>query len=100
MNYLNMLMKGYDDYIKYQDPEYPSSKLEYIGNTIFNYTTYENLVMEKITCKTLEVCNAISTRTTFEYINTDEGNEWYLIMVNMPFFNGKLNWGGSIRGAW
>ncbi|MFH1625922.1 MAG: hypothetical protein ABID54_12320, partial [Pseudomonadota bacterium] len=39
-------------------------------------------------------------RQTFDYIESEEGNLWYLIMVNMPFFAEKLNWGTSIRGAW
>ena len=37
-------------------------------------------------------------RTTFEYIESNHFN--YLLMVNMPFFKDKLEWGGSIRGAW
>lgn len=48
----------------------------------------------------MEVCGAITKKKTFDYIATDDGNLWYLIMVNMPFFDGKLEWGTSIRGAW
>lgn len=48
--------------------------------------------------KALSVCLAVSNKKTFEYIEIDE--LWYLIIVNMPFFQNKLEWGSSIRGAW
>lgn len=50
--------------------------------------------------KAVEVCEAISNSKTFDYISAADNYKWYLLMCNMPFFNDKLNWGGSIRGAW
>jgi NTP pyrophosphatase (non-canonical NTP hydrolase) len=50
--------------------------------------------------KAVEVCEAITEKTTFEYIKDEENYRWYIIMCNMPFFNGRLEWGTSMRGAW
>jgi hypothetical protein len=82
------------------DPNFPQTRLEYLGEHIFGFTTYESEVLEKMTKKALEVCEAITCKKTFDYISTSESNEWYLIMVNMPFFCNRLDWGTSIRGAW
>ncbi|HLP03866.1 MAG TPA: hypothetical protein VK152_00415 [Paludibacter sp.] len=49
----------------------------------------------------LEVIECILNRTTFEYqAISKEKYVNYLTMVNMPFLNEILEWGGSIRGAW
>jgi len=77
-----------------------TSRLEYLGDYIFNFTTYEGEYSELFAKKALEVCAAISGSKTFEYIKEPEGRLWYLLMVNMPFFEGKLSWGTSIHGAW
>ena len=36
----------------------------------------------------------------FEYIEKEEQYTNYLIMINMPFLQDKLEWGSSVRGAW
>lgn len=77
-----------------------TSRLDYLGNHIFNFTTYESEYSEMFAKKALEVCAAISDGKTFEYIKEPGGRLWYLLMVNMPFFANKLEWGTSIRGAW
>ena len=77
-----------------------TSRLEYLAEHIFDFTTYESEYSELFARKALEVCAAISDRKTFEYINEPEGRLWYMLMVNMPFFADKLEWGTSIRGAW
>jgi hypothetical protein len=78
----------------------PGSHLQYLSDYIFDFTTYESEMAELFAGKAVEVCKAISDGATFDYIASDEGRMWYLLMVNMPFFVGRLNWGGSIRGAW
>ena len=102
MNYLELLGRSFEKYVLDEQSigNYSPSKLEFIGENIFDFTTYENVVMSLFTKKALEVCEAITKKKTFDYIDTEEGNLWYLIMVNMPFFDGKLEWGTSIRGAW
>lgn len=99
MDYLKLLDNSYEQ-IKYFQGYTPMGKLEYLADYIFDFTTYENTVSSMMAKKCLEVCKAISDRKTFEYIKTEEGNLWYLIMVNMPFLEVKLEWGTSIRGAW
>ena len=74
--------------------------LEYLADNVFNFTTYESEYSELFARKALEVCTAISDGKTFEYIKEPENRLWYLLMVNMPFFADKLEWGTSIRGAW
>ena len=75
------------------------SRLAYLSEYIFKFTTYETTYSELFATKALEVCTAINDRKTFEYINNPEGHLWFLLMCNMPFFRSKLNWGTSIRSA-
>lgn len=79
---------------------HPHSRLEFLGDNIFNFTTYDSEMSELFASKALEVCAAISDGKTFNYIETPENHQWYLIMVNMPFFSEKIEWGTSVRGAW
>lgn len=96
-DYRRALEEGYEE-ISGQDH---SGRLEYLSDHIFDFTTYDGEMAELFARKALEVCAAISDRRTFEYIATSPENyRWYLLMCNMPFFAGKLEWGTSIRGAW
>jgi len=70
----------------------------YLSNWIFNFTTYDNQISDLFGRKALEVCVAITNESTFDYI--EDNYKWFLIMINMPFFENKLEWGRSIRGAW
>jgi hypothetical protein len=74
------------------------TKIEFIGNTIFDFTTYDSEMDEHFALKMIEVIECIINRTTFDYQKDNYIN--YLTMVNMPFLSDKLEWGGSIRGAW
>lgn len=96
MNYLDLLEQSY----KEENTERETGKFEFLADAVFDFTTYENTVSAMMARKALEVCKAISDKKTFEYISSEEGNLWYLITVNMPFFENKLEWGTSIRGAW
>ena len=75
-------------------------RLEYLSDYIFNFITYDGEIGERFARRALEVCAAISNEANFDYIKDPERYSWYLLMVNMPFFAGKLDWGTSIRGAW
>lgn len=99
MNYLEMLNHSYEQTRESLD-DLDMGKLEFLGDHIFGFTTYEDQIVSLMTTKAIEVCEAISGRTTFDYISSEDGNLWYLIMVNMPFFRNRLEWGTSIRGAW
>jgi len=102
MKFLKTLEDDYTEFFysnpKYED--YPSSRIEYIAEIVFGFETYESEVKALLCEKALEVCEAITKRKTFEYIATEEGNKWYLILTQMPFFQNKIEWGCSIRGAW
>ena len=76
------------------------SRLEFLSVGVFDFTTYDSSIDELFARKSVEVCEVINSETTFEYQKDPENYKWYLIMCNMPFFAGKLEWGTSIRGAW
>lgn len=97
MNYLNILEESYNT-IKNDEPNI--TRLEYISEHIFRFTTYEQKNAELFAKKCIEVCLSISNGKTYEYIENEDNHMWYLIMVNMPFFQDRIEWGGSIRGAW
>lgn len=99
MNYLNMLEHSFEVEKTGRDCA-PESRLAYLSESIFNFTTYAPEMDELFAAKAVEVCAAINNRTTFDYIKEPEPYKWFLLMCNMPFFEGKLEWGTSIRGAW
>ena len=99
MDYLKLLEDGHYN-TAYLQGTFDLNRLEFLAEEVFNFTTYENEISSMMAEKALEVCIAISESKTYEYIESKEGNLWYLIMVNMPFFDGRLEWGSSIRGAW
>jgi hypothetical protein len=77
------------------------SKLEYLSEMVFDFTTYDSKVDELFAEKMIEVLECILNSKPFEY--QQKSNEQYinyLTMVNMPFLVDKLEWGTSIRGAW
>jgi len=97
MNYLKFLKNNLE---QERTDDKTMSPLEYLSNYVFDFTTYDSEKDELFALKALEVCFAITINQTFQY-QEDEGNyTWYLLMCNMPFFENKLEWGGSIRGAW
>ena len=99
-DYLKMLEDGHAEMGAFQG-EGSTSRLEYLSDYIFEFTTYETEMAELFASKAVEVCAAVSDKTNFDYIGVSEENRmWYLLMCNMPFFAGRLEWGTSIRGAW
>lgn len=78
----------------------PGSRFEFLAESVFSFTTYDSGMSVLFGRKAVEVCTAINDRKTFDYQKDEEGYKWYLIMCNMPFFVGKLEWGTSLRGAW
>ena len=78
----------------------PNSRLQYLADEIFDFTTYESAAAELFAKKAVEVSDAITNGKTFDYIENEEGRIWYLLMCNMPFFADRIDWGTSIRGAW
>lgn len=78
----------------------PESRLAYLARNIFDFTTYDDSMDVLFATKAVEVCRALLNLTTGTYIKDAENYRWYLVMCNMPFFAGRIDWGTSIRGAW
>ena len=76
------------------------TKMEYLGSTVFDFTTYDGAIDVLFAEKMIPVLKCILDRKTFEYQENKEQYINYLMMVNMPFLVDKLEWGTSIRGAW
>ena len=76
------------------------SPLVFLSDTIFNFTTYDSAMSKLFGSKAVEVCLAITQKTTFEYIRDEDNYRWYLLMCNLPFFAQRIEWGTSICGAW
>lgn len=78
----------------------PESRLEWLGDYVFNLTTYDGEMSHKMAAMMLGVCLVITSGTNYKFIEDKNDYFWYLVAVNMPFFKGKIQWGSSIRGAW
>ena len=99
MDYLKLLEHSYAKAVELDECP-PDSRLEFLGEQVFNFTTYDGEMSALFSGKAIEVCDAINNRATFDYIKDLENYRWFLLMCNMPFFAGRLSWGTSIRGAW
>lgn len=99
-NYLAMLENSYAIARSLQGCSTPESRLEFLADDIFDFTTYDSEFSKKLARHAVDVCHAINTSTTFDYIKDPENYQWFLIMCNMPFFAERIEWGTSIRGAW
>ena len=99
MDYLELLKHSFT--VETETSECPpSSRLDYLGDGVFDFITYESEMSELFAAKAVEVCAAINDSKTFDYIKDAEQRKWYLLMCNLPFFADRLEWGTSIRGAW
>jgi len=98
MDYTDKLNEMYQD-AKCLDPDI--TKMGFLGNRVFDFTTYVDEFDVILGERMLAVCMAIANKKTFYFINqSDENHLNYIIMCNSPFLKDKLEWGTSIRGAW
>lgn len=101
MDYLKMLKRSHK--MTKEMSDCIGNEASWLGGSFFDFTTYDNDLSEKMARNMLDVIYAIWKRETFDYIDKSQENyENYITMVNMPFLDmyHKLDWGGSIRGAW
>ena len=77
-----------------------TSPLCFLGDAVFNFTTYDSTMSELFAQKAVDVCRALNNRSTSEFIANEDNYVWYLMMCNVPFFSSRISWGCSIRGAW
>ena len=79
----------------------PTTSAHYfLAESVFGFTLYDTDKDMQWCMEALSVIRAILTGTTFDMFRDPASEEVYLKMVNMPFMDGLLEWGGSIRGAW
>lgn len=98
MDYLGLLEHSFTRQKEDEDST-ADSRLEYLSNHIFNFTTYDAKMDALFATKAIQVCEAINNRTTLEFIKDKDNYTWFLAMINMPFFLNKISWGTSVRGA-
>ena len=96
--YIELLDKHFKEEQHLQCP--PQTKMEYLGGSIFDFTTYDGEIDILFSERMVEVLKAILNKNTSEYIKDKDQYLNYLTMVNMPFLTDKLDWGISIRFAW
>jgi hypothetical protein len=98
MNYIEKLQEEYENLMDFSEDEI--SKMQFLSDVVFDFTTYDGVLDEYFGQKMIEVLDVILNRTSFEYIKDESNYLNYITMVNMPFLKDKLEWGSSIRGAW
>lgn len=99
MDYLKLLEHSYEiESTRGGCP--PETRLAFLSESIFDFTTYDGEKDEFFGRRAVEVCTAINDGKTFDFIKDSDNYTWYLAMCNMPFFAERLEWGMSIRGAW
>jgi hypothetical protein len=93
MNYAELLENSFSK------EDHPT-RLEFLSSEVFGFITYDSHPSIEFGRKAVEVCDAITHRSIETYIEDPDNYRWYLLMLNTSFFEGRLNWGSSIRGAW
>lgn len=98
-NYKEMIDKSYNEIIS--NTCNPQTKLEFLGNYIFDFVTYDSNLDEYFAKKMIEVLDVILNRATFQYIDLSHDNYLnFITMCNMQFLSDKIEYGTSIRGSW
>lgn len=101
MDYLELLEHSFEMEMADTGYECPQkTRLAYLSEHIFSFTTYDSEKDELFGRKAIEICEAINEGRTFDFIKDTDNYTWFLVMCNMPFFADRLEWGTSIRGAW
>jgi hypothetical protein len=99
---IEFLNTSYKEYLEHET--YKKSKIDWIGDHFFNLNTDdrgEGSALSFISKKIIDVCESITNKKTYEYIEESEDNYiWFLTIINLPFFSDKLNYGTSCRGSW
>jgi len=100
ITFIEAIEKDYQETIS-QGDDYKMSKLAYVGNYIFGFTTYDYRMDEKLALKMTEVLKALIIGNPWQYHELNDDNyQNYILMCNSPFLKNNLEWGTSIHGAW
>lgn len=90
-----------NDYLEVKEELGLKDKYEFLGNQIFDFLTDDGECDSIFAKEMCEVLKVLLNKTTFDYFKKAEGNyKKYLTMINTPFLINKINYGGSVRGAW
>lgn len=79
---------------------FPNSRLDWVGEAIFGFTTYDYTLNELYTRKALEACKVINDGTVIEYILDNVNYCWFVLLLQLEFFSSRINWEESIRGSY
>lgn len=88
------------DFAYFKGSNQDLTRLEFLNDHIFGVVTYDSEMAEFFAQKAIEVCLTISNQTTFKYTEELDNYKWFLVMMNMPFFDGKCSCRVSLRDAW
>lgn len=99
-DYLHLLEHSYDMQAQHSMGSPPDSRLEFLGDHIFQFHTDDSEMSAKFAHLALAVCQCITDGKTFEFIEGKGRYAAYLLMLNTTFFADRFTYGGSIRGAW
>lgn len=97
MNYAELLEHAFANQ---DDTECPNeSRAAFLCDRIFGITTYDEGVADLFGRVMIDVCEAITDRTTFDYIKEPVQHHWFVLMCNMTWLADRIDWGTSIRAA-
>ena len=100
MDYKKLLEQSYTEACDCQSCP-PDTRIEFLASEIFDFTTYDGGLDKYFGAYAIDVIRAIHRNETFTYQELSEQNYiLFIAMCNMPFFQNRLDWGTSIRGAW
>lgn len=79
---------------------FDANKYEWAASHVFEICTDDGELDEIFVKKIIEVCRAILESRTFEYIEDKDNYIAYIIVCQLLYEKGWIEWGTSIRGAW
>lgn len=95
-HFRQMLEEGYS----IESSDRPISRLEYLSDYIFDFTTYDSAISIEMAKQALIICKVINDSSMSDYIDDPTQYRAFIYYCNLPFFIGKLDWGSSIRYPW
>ena len=95
MNITDLLEKNYQSSAEHHQ----QTRKAWLAESVFGTCSYDDDMAEWFADIIIAAASIISKEAVLMVDDEDEYRN-YLIAVNLPFFDTRLNWGTSIRGAW
>lgn len=86
-------------YLQWSEFDSDLARCDYIAEYVMGLSLYCSEMSDLFASRACEVAKAINNNATFDYIEDSENHQWFLVMLNYPFFSERINWGTSIRAA-